>query len=246
MQIKTKWKVEFVRWNVFFVLAGIVLLESFFEPGDRSLDYMMRWIFGYIGFNNRNLYFASLMRFLLPQFGILLLWGNYMHENVVSNYELIFTRTRKSYKVLWKYAVHLFINVSVSVLFLESVLFLVYHLKGCKIDSISGIGLDMGLYAVYTDCLLLVINILSLAVKNIYSVMLALIVQLLGLEETYHILEDGTVSGIYYVLPTSPAMLMQNIKLGNGMKLIWGFYLIGIIGLCFMLGCRYTRHKEYY
>lgn len=182
----------------------------------------------------------------MPQFGILLLWGNYIHENVVKNYDLIFTRTRKSYKVLWKYVVRLVINVSVSVLFLETVLFLVYCLKGCNIDSMIGISLDMGLYCIYINCLVVVTNILSLAIKNIYGVMLTLAVQLLLIEETFHLLQAGSVSGIYYVFPTSPAMLMQNMELGNGIKFIWGIYLIGIMGFCFILGCRYTRHKEYY
>lgn len=246
MKIKSKWKVEFVQWDVLIVLSFIILLEGFIEPGDRSLDYIMRWVFGYIGFNNRNVFFSSFIKFLLPQFGILLLWGNYLHENVVINYELIFTRTRKSYKVLRKYVVQLLINVSVSVLFLETALFVVYRLKGCNIGRFTGLCLDMLLYCIYMDCLIVVINIISLATKNIYGVILTLVVQSLLIEVTYHLLQGRSVSGIYYVLPTSPAMLMQNMELGNGIKLMWGICLIGIMGLCFMLGCRYTRHKEYY
>ena len=248
MQIRKRQKLEFDRRNIemIIVLAVIIFLESFISTEQRSLDYIMRWIFGYIGFNNRNLFFASLARFLLPQIGILLLWGNYIHENVVTNYELIFTRTRKSYKVLWKYIVKLLVKVTMTVLFLELVLCFVYLLKGCSIDRLAGLCLDLGLYCIYMDCLIMVVNVISLAVRNIFSVIITLVIQLLLIEETYHLLQGESIPSIYYILPTSPIMLINNMGLGHGIKLTWGIYLVGITVFCFIMGCQYTSRKEYY
>lgn len=248
MQIRKRQKLEFDRRNIemIIVLAVIIFLESFISTEERSLDYIMRWIFGYIGFNNRNLFFSSLARFLLPQIGLLLLWGNYIHENVVTNYELIFTRTRKSYKVLWKYIVQLIMKVTMTVLFLEIVLCCVYLFKGCNIDSLADICLDLGLYCVYMNFLIMAVNVISLAVQNIFSVIVTLVIQLLLIEETYHLLQGESIPSIYYILPTSPIMLINNMGLGHGIKLIWGIYLAGITIFCFIMGCQYTSRKEYY
>jgi hypothetical protein len=248
MQIRKKQKLEFDRRNIemIIVLAVIIFLESFISPEQRSLDYIMRWIFGYIGFDNRHLFFSSLSRFLLPQIALLLLWGNYIHENVVTNYELIFTRTRKSYKVLWKYIVQLMIKVTMTVLFLEIVLCFVYMIKGCRIDSLADICLDLGLYCVYMDCLIMTVNVISLAVRNIFSVIITLVIQLLLVEGTYHLLQGGAIPLMYYILPTSPIMLMNNMGLGHGIKLAWGIYLVGITVFWFIMGCQYTSQKEYY
>ena len=248
MIIEKRKKIEFGRRNIemIIILAVIIFLESFTSPEQRSLDYIMRWIFGYIGFGNRNLFFSSLARFLLPQIGLLLLWGNYMHENVVTNYELIFTRTRKSYKVLWKYIVQLLIKVTMTVILLETVLCLIYRLKGCNIDSLADICLDLGLYCVYMDCLIMTVNIISLAVRNIFSVIITLVIQLLLIEETYHLMQGDGIPKIYYLLPTSPIMLINNMGLGHGIKLIWAIYLAGITVFWFIIGCWYTSRKEYY
>ncbi len=248
MQIRERKRFEFDRRKVeiILVLAVVVFLESFISPEQRSLDYVMRWIFGYIGFESRHLFFSSIVRFLLPQIGLLLMWGNDIHENVVTNYELIFTRTRKSYTVLGKYIAKLFLKVTLTTLFLETVLCVIYLGKGCQIESFVHICLDLGLYCIYMDCMILAVNILSLAVKNIFCVILALAVQLLLFEGTYHLLQGETISKIYYVLPTSPIMLTRNVGLGYGMKVIWGIYLVGIIAILFVAGCQYTSRKEYY
>ena len=248
MQIRKRQKIEFDRRTIeiIIVLAVIIFLESFISPEQRSLDYIMRWIFGYIGFGSRSLFFSSLARFLLPQIGLLLLWGNYIHENVVTNYELIFTRTRKSYKVLRKYIAQLFLKVTVTVLFLEAVLFLIYLLKGCGIDSLTDLCLDLGLYCVYMDCLIIAVNVISLAVRNIFSVIMTLVAQLFLIEGTYQLLQGESIPPIYYILPTSPVMLINNVGLGHSIKLTWGICLIGITVFWFILGCQYTSRKEYY
>lgn len=248
MQIRKKKKLEFDRQNIetIIVLAVIIFLESFISTEKRTLDYIMRWIFGYVGFGSRSLFFSSLLRYLLPQIGILLLWGNYIHENVVMNYDLIFTRTRKSYKVLWKYMAQLLLKVTITVIFLETFLCLVYLLKGCAIDSLADICLDLGLYCIYIDCLITAVNVISLAVRNIFNVIAILIIQLLLIEVTYHLLQGEFIPRIYYILPTSPVMLINNMELGRGIKLMWAIYLIGITVFCFALGCQYTSRKEYY
>lgn len=248
MHIKGEHKCEIGRRNVniIIILAIIIFMESFITPEERSLDYIIRWIFGYIGFNSRNLFFSSLIRFLFPQIAILLLWGDYIHENIVTNYELIFTRTRKSHKVLWKYIAQLALKSTLTVAFLETVLCFIYLLKGCRIDSVFDICFDMGLYCIYMDFLIIAVNIISLALSSISSVIIVLVIQLLLLEKTYHILQGDVISKIYYILPTSPVMLVNNAGLGHGIKSIWAVYLVAIAVVLFIAGCQYTSHREYY
>ena len=222
------------------------MILCFISPDQSSLDDVMRWIFGCIAFGNRSVFISSIIRFLLPQVGLLLLWGNYIHENVVVNYELIFTRTRKSYKVLGKYIVRLFFMVTGTVFSLEVILLGIYLLKGCLIDSWFDLMLDLGLYCVYMDGVIIAVNILSLAIRNIFSVILTLVFQLIMFEATYQLMQESFLSSIYYFMPTSPVMLVNNVGLGRGLKLIWGICLIGIAVLWFILGCQYTSRKEYY
>lgn len=232
--------------QIVIVIVAIVFLESFIRTDTRIIDDIMRYIFGYISFYNRNIFLASIIKFILPQIGIFLLWGNYIRENVVVNYELIFTRTRKSSMVLWKYMVQLVMKVSITVIFMEVLLYVIYFLKGYYIESFSAICLDLGLYCIYMLCLLGVTNIISLGVPNIFSTVIVLIIEFIFLEITYHLLQNEDIPQVYFFLPTSSVMLVNNVGTGYVIKLLWAVYLIGIFGLCFIFGCWYTNRKEYY
>lgn len=232
--------------QVIVVLIIILFFESFIEPGDKSLEYVLGWILGNIEFGSRNLFLASLVRFLIPQIGILFLWGNYLHENVVKNYELIFTRTRKSGKVLTKYVTELLMRVTGSVLFLEIGILIVYSMKGCTIDSMQNFLFELFIYCIYTVSLVLVVNMISLATKSIYGILIIFAVQLFQIEVMYHLLQNETVSKVYYLFPASAVMFTKNIQMGCNIKFGWILYLLGIMALCFLVGCRYTSYKEYY
>ena len=90
------------------------------------------------------------------------------------------------------------------------------------------------------------VNVISLAVRNIFSVIIILAIQLLLIEETYHLFQCESIPKIYYILPTSPIMLIHNMGLGHGIKLTWGIYLAGITVFWIIMGCQYTSCKEYY
>lgn len=232
--------------QIVIVISTIVFLESFICTETKILDDVMRCIFGYIGFYNRNVYLASMIKFILPQIGIFLLWGNYIYENVVVNYELFFTRTRQCKKVLRKYMVQLVIKVSMTVALMEALLVIVYFLKGYRIENLSAICMDMVLYCIFMICLLVVANSISLGVPNIFSTVIVLIIEFIFLEVTYHLLQGDDIPQMYFWLPTSSVMLVNNAGTGFGIKILWAVYLIGISGLCFLGGCWYTNRKEYY
>lgn len=247
MQVKERENnIDFKKIEFVIVLALIIFFESFYDVDDLSINEIMKQIFGGVIFLNHNYFLVTVIRFLLPQFGIILLWGNYFYSNIVTNYELIFTRTRKSYIVLSKYAVKLFIYVFTTTIFLEIVLIFVYLYKGGRIHSFSDICIDLILYCFYIVCITLIVNIISLAIKGVYSVSIVFAILLFLLECTFRLVGEEGVNKVYYLLPTSPALLMQNAEIKNEIKIILGIYLIGIMVISFFLGCIYTHHKEYY
>ena len=226
--------------NMLLLVMALAFLESFFDPEGQSLEFVLGWLVGNVGFYNRKIFLATVFRFLIPQVGIIALWGNYMHENVV------FTRTRKSGKILWKYTLQLIWNVTITVVTLEGILCLVYLCKGCKLQSVSTMCSTLGMYCIYINVCLVAINILSLAIQSIFSILVILIGQLVSLEVTYHILQIDKMPRLYYVLPTSPVMFMQKINGCGHLEFYWAIYLLGIIILLFFAGCIYTEHKEFY
>jgi len=92
-----KWK------SMILVIVILVFFESFLERDKEELNSVVRFALGFVGFQNRGIFFSSIVKFLLPQLGFLLVWGNYFDENIRKNISIIFTRTQDSKKIVWKY-----------------------------------------------------------------------------------------------------------------------------------------------
>lgn len=226
----------------------ITFLESFQMLSDSSdLGDMFRRIFGYIYFGNYNLFLSSIIRFLLPQLGVLVIYGNYFEHKVIQNSTIIFSRTRKVYKIIFQYTLELFLGVSVMLIVLYGLVGIRYVCSGYRVVHIGALGLDLLLYLMYMNMILVVTNVLSLIVDTIYSVSLILVLQLLGLQFIYFLKSSMQLEQLYYFIPTSTSLLESNVGISNDIKLIWLLYLLGISSMSIaIIGGYLKKYKEFY
>ena len=226
----------------------ISFLESFQMLSDSSdLGDMYRRIFGYIYFGNYHLFLSSIIKFLLPQLGVLVIYGNYFEHKIIQNSSIIFSRTRKIYKIILRYTMELILGVSMMLIALYGFVGIRYVCSGYQVVHMGVLVLDLLLYLMYINMILVVINVLSLIIDTIYSVSLILVLQLLGLQCIYFLKSSTQLEQLYYFIPTSVPLLESNVGMSNDIKVIWLLYLIGIASMSIaIIGWYLKKYKEFY
>ena len=231
--------------GIFFVLGILILLESFIEFPELDLNAVVRYVLTYVDFCNHKKFLTSIIKFLIPQIGVLLIWGNYFHENIVKNNNIIFTRTRKMERIIWRYIKELFLGVTVMTGVFELGICLIYLLKGNCSDNVGSLLVDLWIYNMYMNCILIITNLLALFIKEIYSILIILSIQLISLEMIYTLINKEVLNKVYYLIPTSSVLLSKNAEMGNSCKIGSGLYLLLLIMVTILLGCAMARKKEY-
>ena len=112
------------KLKLMLVLMIVVFFEGFMDLKKPSLNLVVGWIFGYVNLSRHDLFVVSLLRLIIPQITILFLWGDFIHENLVKNYQLIFSRTRKTHSVLNKFFSQLLINVTITTILCSHTIYL--------------------------------------------------------------------------------------------------------------------------
>lgn len=222
-----KWK------SMILVIVILVFFESFLERDKEELNSVVRFTLGFVGFQNRGIFFSSIVKFLLPQLGFLLVWGNYFDENIRKNISIIFTRTQDSKKIVWKYTKELVMGMFFSVAMFEIGVCLIYYMKGYRSGDVYSLLIDLMLYTLYMIMALVITNVLSFYCKSIYSVWLVLFLQVLSLECIYSIL-DKTEQVCYYI-PISVILLVQNTDIDSARKIGWCISIMVIMAISIMV-----------
>ncbi len=235
------------KLKLMLVLMIVVFFEGFMDLKKPSLNLVVGWIFGYVNLSRHDLFVVSLLRLIIPQIAILFLWGDFIHENLVKNYQLIFSRTRKTHSVLNKFFSQLLINVTITTILMEMLIVLLYMLKGYKVSNPVDLFLDLSIYCIYINGLLVFVNGLSLGVNCIYGVIIGLTLQIISFEVDYNILQGDMAvrPKIYYICPTSPIMFIENIGINLRSKIIWCLGLVGLTAIFYIVTCICTKRKEF-
>lgn len=227
-------------------IVGIVFMESFLDVESKEIGEVVKIVFGYVNFNNSNVFLISIIKFLLPQIGIFIIWGNYFDENILKNETIIFIRTRKTRKIIWNYMLELIYGVCIMTILLELGVYIVYMLKGYQVGSMKELFVDLVLYALFEVFAVFLMNILSLIMKIMYGVIVVLFLQATWLESIYAIQDNTSLEKLYYIIPSSSVMLYKNQGVGDEYKIFWCVYLLCMIGLLFVCGCIVMKRKEFY
>jgi len=226
-------------------IIAITVLESFYQIADHNMNFVIGRVFGYVAFENYNLFLSSIIMFLLPQLGILLIWGNYFDENIVENSDIIFTRTRIAARIVWKYILELHIGVTIMTAALEISICTVYWLKGYQADDLYRLLADLLVYIAYMNLLAVIVNVLSLVIKIMSSILATLSLQLVALQCIYMMQNSPSLKEIYYALPTSAVLMYWNQSISCQVKSIWIAYICIIILLVEIMGCMAIKKKEF-
>lgn len=230
-----KWK------SMILVIVILIFFESFLERDTKELNSVVRFALGFVGFQNRGIFFSSMVKFLLPQLGFLLVWGNYFDENIRKNISIIFTRTQNPKKIIWKYTKELVLGMFFMVALFEIGICLIYYMKDYHSENIYSLFIDLMLYTLYMIMVLVITNILSFYCKSIYSVWLVLFLQVLSLECIYSIL-DKTEQICYYI-PVSVILLAQNTDIDSVRKIEWCICMTAIMTVCIMLAGKTVKKQ---
>ena len=233
-----KWKTAGI------VIILLVLFESFLEYSTLDLNGISHFVLGYVGFQNRGVFFASVIKFMLPQLGALLIWGNYFEENILKNSSIIFTRTKKASKIVWKYTKELITGVLLTMVLFEVGICCIYYLKGYRSENLYSLLLDLVIYAIYMITVLVITNVLSFVCRNMYGVCIVLFLQLVALEYLYPIYKEG--ERICYGVPTAAILLVHNAEVNYKCKLAWCGYLAVIMFFSILVGTVIVKRKEIY
>ncbi len=221
------------KWKIMLpVIVILVFFESFIEQDTEELNNVVRFALGFVGFQNRGIFFSSTVKFLFPQFGFLLVWGNYFDENIRKNISIIFTRTQSCEKVVWKYTKELVLGMFFSVALFEIGVCLAYYMKGYRSENVYSLLMDLLLYTLYMIMALVITNLLSFYCKSIYSVWFVLFLQVLSLECIYSIL--GKIGQVCYYIPVSVILLTQNADIDSARKIGWCLSIIVIMAVSIM------------
>lgn len=231
----SKWK------TMVLIILILVFFESFLERDTEELNIVVRFALGFVGFQNRGIFYSSIIKFLLPQLVFLLVWGNYFDENIRKNISIIFTRTQDFKKIVWKYTKELVLGVLFAVALFEIGVCLIYYMKGYRLGNVYSLLMDLMLYALYMIMVLVITNLLSFYCKSIYSVWFVLFLQVLSLECIYSIL-DKTEQVCYYI-PVSVILLVQNTDIDSERKIGWCISIIVIMTVSIMVAGK-TAKKQ--
>lgn len=232
-------------WAVIACLAVLVFLKSFYSLEEKTIETVFIRVFGFVRFDNSNVFFISVVQFLLPQIGMMLIWGNYFDETITKNVDIIFTRTRKAGSVVWKETIQLILGVAITTACLEGGVCAVYKGKGYHISNGKSLLINAVLYIVYMMFVLLLANILSFLVQLVYSIVLSLFLQLLALEIVFTTEGTSMQNKWYRFNPVSAVMFLKNQNNRHPYGVFWFCYLtvlmLILVGTC----CFVTRKKEY-
>lgn len=230
------------KWKMVIPIISImVFFETFLEKDIEELNSVVRFVLGFVGFQNRGIFFSSIIKFLVPQLGFLLIWGNYFDENIRKNISIIFTRTQDSSKIVWKYTKELLWGVFLTVSLFEIGLCLVYYLKGYRSEDLCSLLIDLVLYAIYMIMVLIVTNVISFYCKSIYGVWVVLFFQVLFLECIYSILDK--TEQVCYSIPVSVILLVQNVNISNARKIRWSICMIVVMAVCILLSGKIVKKQ---
>jgi len=241
-------KIRFLNGRVrglLLVTITLIILESFLELENKSIDTVLSYVFGYIAINNYNIFLRSLITFMLPQIAVALIWGNYFDDCILGNANVIFTRTRQVGKILQKYTIELALGVSTMTAMLMGGLSTVYFLKGYHVYDARMMIENCILYLIYMNLFIMVINFISLSINVMYSVLFVFIIQLGFLQCIYMIQKEVLAPSLYYFLPASPSIMFLNGGINQGIKLIWMIYMIGLMFIVHLIGCMVMKKKEF-
>lgn len=248
-QLKNKFKkIKFLngKWKVLlFISIVVMILESFLELENKSIDEMIGYVFGYIAIGNYNVFLRSLITFMLPQIAILLIWGNYFDDCILGNANIIFTRTRQVSKVLLKFTMELILGVSITVILLIGGLSIIYFMKGYRVYAVIETIENCVLYMIYINLLVITVNLISLSINVMYSVLSVFTIQLGFLHCIYMIKTEILSSNLYYVLPTASSMMFFNNEITNRIKIGWLIYMIALMLILYFISCAIVKKKEF-
>lgn len=231
--------------GILYSLLVVGTLLCLISTGDKSINGLIGKVFGNIRFNNYNDFLSSMPLFYLPQLGIIIIWGNYFDESILANSSIIFTRTRKVKKVMVRYILEMIVGVFIMTLCLEGVLLMVNIMRGYRLHNFDSLVMDLLLYILYMIFLVLVINVISIIMNVMYSVIVALSMQLIFLYTIYMVQNEFLSRKIYYLLPTSSILFFENFQLSIWKKGFWVIYLLTLILMLCVTSCKLIEKKEF-
>ena len=216
------------------------IMEAYSTPsGSKNFPVFFNMAFGYVSFDSYEWLMASTIKWIMPQFALLFFWGDYIEDRLVHHLNYILTRTNHLARYVWSVYLKLLAIVVVACVMLYLAAAIVASSQFEHLTLSFSILWNMMTYLLYLYLILLFINVMSISIKAIYSVLIVIGGQLVSLTTTKLIFDGKLPSSLYPFAPTSNVLFSYN----QG-KLYPAFLLGAAILIVFILNLTLLRRKE--